>query len=98
MLTRRERERAEANRAAFDLVRQSVAPHLRAAGFRKASINTWRRDHPEIAVRFQLELGCRSALRPVSPQPRIPPWQQTTRLAKATTNPAALATRGTPPR
>lgn len=60
MLTRRERERAEANQAALDLVRQSVAPHLRAAGFRKASINTWRRDHPEIAVRFQLELGSRS--------------------------------------
>lgn len=60
MLTRRERERAEANRASLELLRQSVAPHLRAAGFRKASINTWRLDSSEIAVRFQLELGSRS--------------------------------------
>lgn len=60
MLTRSERERAEANRASLELVRQSVAPHLRAAGFRKASINTWRLDRSEIAVRFQLELSSRS--------------------------------------
>lgn len=60
MLTRRERERAEANRAALELVRQGVSPHLRAAGFRKASINTWRLDRPDIAVRFQLELGSSS--------------------------------------
>lgn len=59
MLTRRERERAEENRAALDKVRQSIAPHLRAAGFRKASINTWRLDLAEIAVRLQLELGSR---------------------------------------
>ena len=60
MLTRSERERAEANRAFLELLRQSVAPHLRAAGFRKASINTWRLDRSEIAVRFQLELSSRS--------------------------------------
>lgn len=61
MLTSRERERVEVNRTALELVRQSVTPHLRAAGFRKASINTWRLDRTEIAVRFQLELGSRSA-------------------------------------
>lgn len=61
MLTRRERERAEANRSALEELRLEIAPPLRSAGFRKSGSNTWRLDRPEIAVRFKIEMGNRSA-------------------------------------